>query len=242
MSPLPAGSVRGKLLFITLVTAACALLISGAAMLWYELRDFRSAGIADLAAQAEVIGLAAAPALQFLDPDAANAYLSLLRAKSNITSAAIYTPNGTLFASYSADGRAVSFPDLPEVDGQRVEGNELILFRRIIAGDEIIGTVGIKARYDMVGRLLNYLGIFGGVMLVSLAAAAMISGRLQRTITRPISTVTSVARRVIEERDFSLRAPKTTSDEIGLLVDAFNGMLEELGRRAERLEHSVREQ
>lgn len=46
----------------------------------------------------------------------------------------------------------------------------------------------------------------------------------------------------MEQRDFSLRAPKSTSDEIGLLVDAFNGMLDELGRRAERLEHSMREQ
>jgi light-regulated signal transduction histidine kinase (bacteriophytochrome) len=39
-----------------------------------------------------------------------------------------------------------------------------------------------------------------------------------------------------------LRAPKSTTDEIGLLVDSFNGMLDELGRRAARLEHSVSEQ
>lgn len=242
MKLFPAASVRGKLLFVVLVTAASALLISGAAMLWYELRDFRRTGVSDLSAHAEVIGLAAAPALQFLDPDAANEYLSLLEAKPGITSAAIYTPSGALFASYSATGDEVSFPDLPEVDGQYVEGNELVLFRRIVAGDEIIGIVGLRARYDLAGRLLDYLGIFGGVMLFSLLAAALISNRLQRTITRPIFAVTSVARRVMEQRDFNLRAPKSTSDEIGLLVDAFNGMLDELGRRAERLEDSVREQ
>jgi signal transduction histidine kinase len=242
VSLLPATSVRGKLLFVVLVTAASALLISGAAMLWYELQDFRRAGINDLSAQAEVIGLAAAPALQFLDPEAANDYLALLEAKRDITSAVIYTPNGSLFASYSADGEEPAFPELPEVDGHYVEGNELVLFRRIVAGDEIIGTVGIRARYDLARRMLDYLGILGVVMLVSLGAAGLISGRLQRTITQPISAVTAVARRVMEHRDYSLRAPKSTSDEIGLLVDAFNGMLDELGQRAERLEHSVREQ
>jgi len=50
--------------------------------------------------------------------------------------------------------------------------------------------------------------------------------------------VTAVARQVIERRDFSLRVDKTTHDEIGYLVDAFNGMLAEVGRRAEALEAS----
>ncbi len=235
-------SVRAKVLFVVLVTAASALLISAAAMVYYELRDFRQTGISELSAQAAVIGLAAAPALQFLDPEAANEYLASLAANKDISSAAIYTANGTMFASYSAADQPVNFPRMPEIDGHYVEGNELVLFQRIVAGGEIIGTVGLRATHNLTGRLADYLGILGGVMLLSLAAAALISGWLQRTITRPITQVTAVARRVMEQRDFSLRAPKSTTDEVGLLVDSFNGMLDELGRRAERLEHSVREQ
>ncbi len=235
-------SVRAKVLFVVLVTAASALLVSGASLVYYELRDFRQLGVNELSVQAAVIGLAAAPALQFLDPEAAHEYLAPLAANDSITSAAIYTANGSLFASYSATDQAVNFPDLPAVDGHYVEGSELVLFQRIIAGDEIIGTVGLRAHHDLAGRLTDYLGILGGVMLLSLLAAALISGWLQSTITRPISAVTAVARMVMEKRDFSLRAPKFTTDEVGLLVDAFNGMLDELGRRAERLEHSVREQ
>lgn len=235
-------SVRAKVLFVVLVTAAFALLISGAAMVYYELKDFRQTGINELSAQAAVIGLAAAPALQFLDPEAAHEYLASLAANEDIASAAIYTANGTMFASYSAGGQAVDFPELPGVDGHYFDRNELVVFQRIVAGDEIIGTVGLRASHDLAGRLVDYLGILGSVMLLSLIAAGLISGWLQRTITKPIGQVTSVARRVMEQRDFSLRAPKSTSDEIGLLVDAFNGMLDELGRRAEKLEHSLREQ
>ena len=50
--------------------------------------------------------------------------------------------------------------------------------------------------------------------------------------------MTGVARHVVERRDFSLRAKKTTEDEIGYLVDAFNDMLAEIARQTEALKAS----
>ena len=98
----------------------------------------------------------------------------------------------------------------------------------------------LRARYPLVSRVLNYLGILAVVMVVSMIAALALSSRLNAQITRPIVEVSEVARDVIERRDFSLRARKTTDDEIGYLVDAFNEMLAELGLRAETLEASNR--
>jgi light-regulated signal transduction histidine kinase (bacteriophytochrome) len=49
-----------------------------------------------------------------------------------------------------------------------------------------------------------------------------------------------LTRRVVDGRDFSLRAPKTTRDEIGQLAEAFNVMLAEIGRRSDALEQSNR--
>jgi light-regulated signal transduction histidine kinase (bacteriophytochrome) len=78
-------------------------------------------------------------------------------------------------------------------------------------------------------------------MALSLLAALLMSIWLQRAVTRPILMVAGVARNVMEKRDFSLRVTKTTEDEIGVLVDAFNAMLAEVGRRAEALESSNRQ-
>jgi light-regulated signal transduction histidine kinase (bacteriophytochrome) len=50
--------------------------------------------------------------------------------------------------------------------------------------------------------------------------------------------MSDVAYAVVEKRDFSLRAKKTTQDEIGYLADAFNGMLDEIEQRASELEES----
>jgi PAS domain S-box-containing protein len=79
------------------------------------------------------------------------------------------------------------------------------------------------------------------VLAGSLAVTVLMFTRIQKTVTGPILNVTAVARRVMGERDFSLRAPKTTDDEVGVLVDAFNSMLSEIGSRTATLEESNRE-
>jgi light-regulated signal transduction histidine kinase (bacteriophytochrome) len=66
----------------------------------------------------------------------------------------------------------------------------------------------------------------------------MLSFWLQTSVTQPLLAVTGQARQVVEQRDYSLRANKTTNDEVGYLVDAFNAMLEEVQLRNRALEES----
>jgi nitrate/nitrite-specific signal transduction histidine kinase len=69
-----------------------------------------------------------------------------------------------------------------------------------------------------------------GLLLLALATAFMLSEALQRIISQPIYRLADTARRVTERRDYSLRVEKTTSDELGVLVEVFNGMLGEIQR------------
>jgi signal transduction histidine kinase/HAMP domain-containing protein len=59
------------------------------------------------------------------------------------------------------------------------------------------------------------------VVFVSSALAILIG----RSITRSVLSLVNVAGKVQREHDFSLRAPKTTADEVGTLTEAFNEML-----------------
>jgi signal transduction histidine kinase len=238
--PTPRSSIHRKLSYVVLAATFFALVITGTAMAYYDLRTFRETLIADLTAQADILGLAAAPALEFRDPESAQDYLALLEAKPNILGAAIYAANGSLFASYRAD-EAADFPAIPDVDGHRIEGGTIGLFKRIATRHEILGTVYINAQYDMLARLLGYLGIIGGVMALSLLTALGVSRKLQQSVTQPIAAITTVARHVMEKREFTQRAEKTTDDEIGVLVDAFNGMLGEIHHRTQILEQSNRD-
>src|SRR5262249_26576213 len=78
------------------------------------------------------------------------------------------------------------------------------------------------------------------VMIMSLVVALFLSRWLRATFTKPILDITDVARQVVEHRDFSLRAQMRTEDELGYLVQAFNAMLGEIGRRSAALEEANR--
>jgi signal transduction histidine kinase len=98
--------------------------------------------------------------------------------------------------------------------------------------------VYLHAQYELFDRIASYLLILAAVMAGSLLVAAVFASRLQAAITKPILEVSAIAREVIRRRDFSLRVKKTTEDEIGVLVEAFNGMLSEVGQRTASLKQS----
>jgi signal transduction histidine kinase/ActR/RegA family two-component response regulator len=233
-------SLRYKIVAVILATTLAALLVSTVALLSYEARNFRQFLISDATTQADIVARTSVPALEFNDPDAAAGNLSLLEGRASVIAAAIYESDGTLFAKYVRKGQQVQFPPAVSGAGTELQGDRLRLFHPIIHNDQLLGTVFLLATNDLPGRLKGYLLILGGVMLVSLLVAAVISLRLQRSVSAPVLAVTEVARQVIENRDFTLRAAKTTNDEIGVLVDSFNGMLSEVGETTEALRASNR--
>jgi signal transduction histidine kinase/HAMP domain-containing protein len=223
------SSIRNRLMLMMTVTTLLALLIAGAVMVAYDVRSYQASWEADLSTQAEILGRATAPALAFNDRSVALENLSLLSARPKITAGAVYTSQGTLFASYRrGNAEEAPIPQRPGELGVRREGNELVVFRELADRNEVIGTVYLRAQYELTERLLTFLMIIAGVIALSLLVAVWLSFWLQRAVTEPIESIASVAHRVQEQRDFSLRAERSTEDEIGYLADSFNGMLAEL--------------
>ncbi|HEV2110929.1 MAG TPA: CHASE sensor domain-containing protein, partial [Gammaproteobacteria bacterium] len=235
-------SVRYKLFVGVLLTSIAALLVTGSSLLAYDLHNLRATLADDLTTQAELIGRACVPALQFDDPKAANDNLALLRARPLIDGASLYNAKGMIFGSYSRPGAvAASFPQLPGDDAVDFAGENITVTRRIVDNNEIVGSIYLHAHYNLYQRVRNYLGIVLAVGSLALLVSLLLSTWLQATVTRPILDITKVAQQVIEKRDYSPRASKSTDDEIGYLVDAFNRMLAEIGRRAQALEATNQE-
>ncbi|HXF77478.1 MAG TPA: ATP-binding protein [Usitatibacter sp.] len=228
-------SVRGKAILLVLASTVSALALSAVGLVLYDLRAYERQWTTDLTTQAEILARASAPALAFDDRATAAKDLALLKVRPFMLAGALYTRSGELFATYTKPGFDTRFPPRPEAEGYSIQGDQLSLYHRVVEEGEAIGTVYLVAYYRPWSRLVDYLTIIGLVMIASLAVTALLSGWLQSAITMPILEVARVAREVMSQRDYSLRARKTTDDEIGELVDSFNAMLAESGRRAQEL-------
>ncbi len=240
MIALTRHSIRGKLLAVVVLTAVTALVIAGGWLLHYDLKNYEDSRIADLDTLADVIATASGPALAFNDQRAAVENLALLRVRPSIIAAAIHKADGTLFASYMP-GRLDPARLLGEQrNGHVIKGNRIAIAQPVVEKGEELGFLYLVGRYEARQRLLDTAGIVSSVLLVSLLVAVFASTWLQRNLTTPITNMTRAAHRVMEQRDYSVRVRKTTDDEVGYLVDTFNAMLDEVGRRSTELVESNR--
>lgn len=236
-----ATSVRRKLLAVILATTALSLLMASGAMLLFEAFAYERSRVNDLTAQADIVGLASAAAIAFNDPEAASETLATLRVRPRILAAAAYTADGRLFATYvNPRVGSAPFPSAPQAKGYTTARDQIEMFHPILENRQVVGTIYLRANFDLTERIATYAAILVMAMLGAMAIALLIATRLERTFTQPILAVTEVANHVIASRDFSLRANKTTRDEIGVLVDAFNDMLREVGERTRALEEANR--
>ena len=243
-------SIKQKLMLITMASSAAALLLVAAAFLTYEYVTFGQAMKQDLSILAEIIGSRSTAALTFDDKAAAAESLRALGAKNGIVAAALYRGD-EVFATYYASNQP-SRPSAPPRAGPdrcRFEGGQLVLFRHIELNGSPIGTVYLKSDLgDLHARLWRYALIMLLFTLAALAATCLLALRLQHIISRPIFHLAQTARTVSEGKNYSVRATKESDDELGQLIDGFNGMLAQIQERDgalrrvnDELENRVRE-
>jgi signal transduction histidine kinase/CheY-like chemotaxis protein len=232
-------SVRRKLMAVFVQTTAIALCLAAAAMSVVDLTTYRNSRASQLSTEASILALATAPALAFDDRSAAERSLGALRAHDAVLAAAVYAPDGSLYASFVKPGQPTPPAKLSSFsDSMGLWSEEMRLTQRITQNGESLGTIYLRARFDFLPRILTYLAIILLVTVLGGIASLVLSTPLQRAISGPLDSMTAVASRVVDERDYSQRAIKKADDEIGLVVDAFNRMLDEVQLRTRALEAS----
>ena len=231
-------SIKRKLMLITMVTSSLALLIASVGFLLYDLASFRARMSHDLITQAEILGTTSIGPLAFQDEKAASDMLAALKAKDDTVAAAIYAPDGTLFAAYRReDARTYQLPSQPEKSGFRFADNHMEVFHTIRLQGEALGTLYIASdTRHLSARLTRYTGIVAVLMLGAALVAFVLSSRLQTVISEPILALERTMRSVSTQKNFAVRAEKASDDEVGELIEGFNAMLAEIQQRDEALQ------
>jgi len=247
-APVPHGlaksisnsSIRTKLALLIVGTTSVALVLAGAGLLSYESRQYHAAATREMSPLAEIVAAGSTAALSFGDKQAARETLASLHGDSRMLRAVVYDKAGNSFASYEQPGTgAAAAPARPRADDAYFEQDTLLLFQPIKLTNERIGTVLlVSSTSELQTRLKRYAGIVAIVLVGSLLLSLLAMARLQRVITGPIAHLSGVAHQVSSERNYSLRANKSADDEIGLLIDSFNGMLSQIQLQEESLRAS----
>lgn len=238
--------VRRRLLTVVLLTTGTAMLLVGIAMLASDLAAYRLSLTTDLVTQADVLALSTGPALELDDHDAASRNLTALRLRPGVLAVALYDHRGHLYAQYLRSGETAPPGQLSAATliqllrAAQISGGHFEIYRPVRHNGAYLGTIYIRARYNIAGRIRAYLGIFAGVLVATMGLAAFLSDRLHRVITTPLNAMARVARQIVDRRDYSLRAPPGGAGEIGVVVEAFNRMLDQVETSAAALREADR--
>ncbi|HUI76803.1 MAG TPA: ATP-binding protein [Bryobacteraceae bacterium] len=232
--------IQKRLVLIITITSALSLAASSIGFICYEALVYRQALRANLTAVADMIGANSTAALSFGDADSAAQTLRALRAVHQVASAAIFDRRGKIFARYGrTDAERARVPERPGNLGERFAPTRYRVVRRIVLDHEQIGTICVSARLDELYQGLMQVASIALVLLFGATALSLgISQKLQSVISAPILRLTELARRVTRDKDYGVRAEVSRGDEIGTLVDAFNGMLTEIQRQNTELERN----
>lgn len=231
-------SFKWKLTMIVMFSCVVSLVAACAVFVLFDIHLFRDAAVTELEAQAKILSKASVETIRAHDQEALDGALAVLRSKEEVTASAVYDIEGKVIGSYFPAGAPHELPAKPDALLSRFEGDYLVMFQAIRDGAERVGTIYLKADLSrkVRERVKRYAEIVSMVMLVSCLAGFGIAHFLQPVLLRPILELVRVARAVSEKKDYQARARKTSDDEVGTVVDAFNGMLAVIQTREAELQ------
>ena len=226
-------TIKNKLVYIIMLTCISSLSLVGAGYAIYERIHIGHDMLENLTTQAELLAESCKAALAFEDSTDAKETLKTLHVNPSIVFACTYTKDGKIFADYYGHGIDSSIrPTELQEDSHIFSGGFLTIFKPVILDGEKIGTVCLRSDLQPMHIMINRnIRLIIGILLFASLVAFLVSSRLQKIISDPILSLAEVAKVVSEQKDYSARAPKQSDDEVGLFIDAFNDMLEQIQLR-----------
>jgi len=226
-------TIKRKLVLIIMLVSITAVLAAGSVFVLFQWIEFRQRMVRDLSTQAAMLADNCTGALSFDDAQDAYDVLNSLKAKQPIVMACFYRKDGSLLALYRRNGldESVTLPPHKNV-GHHFYSDHLEMFHTVRLKGQVLGSVFLYSDLSELSAFLhqNILAMILMMLFISVAAYAL-SAKLQQLVSTPIVHLAAVARNVTQNRDYSLRAVKSSRDELGQLTDAFNSMLGQIEQR-----------
>jgi signal transduction histidine kinase len=226
--------IRHKLVAIIMSTSLVVLLTSSGGYLITDYYRTRAEIRQELGALATLLLDNTQAAIQFKDPMAARETLQSLAANPHLRAACLYDAAGHLFADFRVE--TYECEDSVPPEGYRFRPDRLELTQGGDLAGRRFGSVTLRSDLGILTSRLRVQGmVAAGLLVLALLVALALSAKLQALVSAPVMALADTAAQVSTFGDYSLRARRTTDDELGALVDAFNRMLERIELRETEL-------
>ena len=223
-------SIRSKLLGAILLTTSLSLLVGFGFVFVSDVRTFRADMAESSTLMARLVADHAVGPLAFRDRVEAERILSRLAVHPGIEAAELFDAQGRVFARF----RTLP-PDAPPPDGgptRAFVGDHLHVFEPVAHGADQYGALRlVTSTAGLREKIRRHLLVLGGAFALLVLLSLAFAWRLQRALSDPVLRLTETVRWISAAHDYSVRVPKSGSDEVGVLCDGFNEMLAELGRK-----------
>ncbi len=232
---------RGKLTMLVLTTTVMAIVIVATTVVVYSYFEIDRRVVKEASILARVVADNSRGAIDFENRDDAAEVLAALAADENVLAAATYADD-RLFAQYPTPENGGAAPATVAGFTAKEEPGRRVFSQPIVSDDRQIGTICML--YDVrwiYASLAQTSAMVAGAMALSLLVSLLVTRRFKHGLVRPIRHLAETSRQVSREKDYGIRAIKSTQDELGELTDSFNEMLGEIQNRDAELERHKQE-
>ncbi len=243
-------SIRKRIGFVILLSCSAVLFLSFVLQVLRHSRVVREETYESIRVATASVGKNCQSALEFDDELYASEALLAMRLEESVQRASIHRADGALFADWSRTPLAERSTDLKRPGALELqEEGRLLLIRPVRSNGLTIGWIRVLGDLSALQAEVNRFAVQAALLsLVGLAGALALSFWASAWVARPILGLAFSAREIDRRQDFSVRVPKQSADELGILVEAFNSMVAgvaerdaELRRHKGELEVKVRE-
>ncbi|MDD5460274.1 MAG: EAL domain-containing protein [Methylococcales bacterium] len=220
-------SIKQKLLLTLIFPSVISLIFAGIFLILLELSEFKKNTRDDLSTLAALIGNRSTAALLYDDKELGKENLAVLNAMPELLVACLYDAHGGVFSQLSkASSEALTCPASIKYENTRFEKVYLFVVEPIVVDADMLGTVYIHADFTQAyWRKIQFTGLLFIVLVGVSIFTFILSSPLLRFISSPIKKLVNTVNAISDTKNYSLRALKVNNDELGVLVDAFNDLI-----------------
>lgn len=221
--------------FVALITIVVLLISSAQNIVFYQLDKavLTESLQSRVSTLARVLADNSTSAVQFRSTGDAAEVLGSLSREPAIREAYLFSRDERVLAEYVAAEEERSLPPPTGSDATTTLLDDLLIVQEpVILNGEQIGLLRLSADFRELQARAKFRAVFWtGVLIAAVVLAVLIAFWSQRFFVDPILQLAQLTKSVGIDKQFSLRAERTSNDEVGTLVDSFNSMLDAIEER-----------